>query len=73
MNSFSRWLARIELARGAAIWLGLAVLAVPAAYGFAAYFAKPTPAGIAAAAALVAVTGSGLLYAWRPGTGGSGD
>jgi hypothetical protein len=73
MTSFSRWLARIELARAAAVWLGLSLLAVVAAYGFAAYYSKPTPGGLAAAAALVVVAGSGLLYAWRPGTGGSGD
>ena len=73
MTSFSRWLVRAELTRTAATGLGLSVLAVIAAYGFAAYYAKPTPGGIAAAVALVAVTGSGLVYAWRPGTGGPGD
>jgi hypothetical protein len=73
MTSFSRWLARTELVRSATAWIGLAFIAVLAAGIFAAAYSKPTPGGIAAAVALVAVAGSGLLYAWRPGTGGPGD
>jgi hypothetical protein len=73
MTQLSRWLARYEMVRTAATWLAIAALAVIAAFAFAGYYSKPTPGGIAAAAALVAVAGSGLLYAWRPGTGGPGD
>jgi branched-subunit amino acid transport protein AzlD len=73
MTQLSRWLARYELVRTAATWLAVSVLAILAAYVFAALYVKPTPGGIAAAVALVAVAGSGLLYAFRPGTGGPGD
>jgi hypothetical protein len=73
MTQLSRWLARYELVRTAATWLALAVLAALAAFAFAAYYSRPTPGAIAAAVALVAVAGSGLVYAWRPGTGGQGD
>jgi branched-subunit amino acid transport protein AzlD len=73
MTQLSRWLARYELVRTAAFWLALAVLAVLAAFAFAAYYSQPTPGGIAAAAALVLVAGAGLLYAWRAGVGGPTD
>jgi hypothetical protein len=73
MTQLSRWLARYELVRTAAIWLGLAVLAMLGAFAFAAYYARPSAAEIAAAVALLIVAGSGLLYAFRPGSGGPGD
>jgi hypothetical protein len=73
MTQLSRWLARYELVRSAAFWLTLTVLAVLAAYAFAAFYSPPTPGGIAAAVALIGVAGAGLLYAWRPGIGGPGD
>ena len=73
MTQLSRWLARYELVRTAAFWLALAVLAVLAAFGFAAFYTKPTAGGIAAAGALVLVAGTGLLYAWRAGIAGPGD
>jgi hypothetical protein len=73
MTQLSRWLVRYELVRTAAVWLGVAVLAVVVAYLFAAIYVTPTPGGIAGAVALLAVAGSGLLYAFRPGTGGPGD
>jgi hypothetical protein len=73
MTSFSRWLTRVELTRASAGWLSLAILALVGAYGFAAYYSRPTPGGLVAAVALVALASSGLLYAWRPGTGGPGD
>jgi len=73
MTQLSRWLARYELVRTAAFWLGLAVLAEIAAFAFAAYYSKPTPGGIAAAVALVALATAGLAYAWRAGVGGPAD
>jgi len=73
MTQLSRWLARYELVRTATGWLSLALLALLAAYGFAAVYVKPTPGGLASAAALLAVAGTGLLYAFRPGTGAPGD
>lgn len=73
MTQLSRWLARYELVRTAATWLALALLALLAAFAFASYYSQPTPGGIAAAVALIAVAGAGLTYAWRAGTGGPGD
>ncbi len=64
---------RIGLVRAAAAGAAVSIVALLAAYGFAAYYAKPTPGGIAAAVALLVVAGSGVLYASRPLTGGSGD
>ena len=69
----SRWLARYELVRTAAFWLALSALALVAAFAFASYYSKPSPGGVAAAAALVAVTAAGLAYAWRAGVGGPAD
>ncbi len=73
MTQLSRWLARYELVRTAAFWLGLAVLAEIAAFAFASFYSKPTPGGIAAAVALVALATAGLAYAWRAGVGGPAD
>src|SRR5256885_6771935 len=73
MTQLSRWLARYELVRTAAFWLTLALLAMLAAFAFASYYSKPTPGAIAAAAALIALGGAGLTYAWRAGVGGPGD
>ncbi len=73
MTQLSRWLVRYELVRTAAAWLALALVVVLAAFVFAAFYAGPALASVAAALGLVAVAGSGLLYASRPGTGGPGD
>ena len=45
--------------------LGLAWLVVLAAFGYAAYLVTPGPGSIVAAAALAAIAGAGILYAWR--------
>jgi hypothetical protein len=73
MTQLSRWLARYELVRSAAFWLALAPLALVGAYAFASFYSKPTPGGVAAAAALVAVAAAGFAYAWRAGVGGPAD
>jgi hypothetical protein len=73
MGSFSRRLARLDAVRTAAILLALCLALGLAAYAFSAYYVKPTPGALVAAVAALAVAGSGLLYAWRPGTGGLGD
>ena len=73
MTQLSRWLARYELARTAAFWLGVSVVAVLAAFAFAAYYSKPTPGGIAAAVAMIGAAGAGLVYAVRGGIGGPSD
>jgi hypothetical protein len=54
----------------AVVGLGLAVLLPVAGYALDLTSAPATTEGVAAAAALVAVAGSGLLYAWRLGAGG---
>jgi hypothetical protein len=73
MATLSRALGRWDPIRVAAIFVGLATLLLLAAYGYAAAIVQPTPGGVAAAAALVGIAGSGLLYAWRLGAGGIVD
>jgi hypothetical protein len=55
----------------AAVGLAVALLAVLVAYGYALTAGPATTAGLVAAAALVGIAGTGLLYAWRPATGAS--
>jgi hypothetical protein len=52
------------------VGLGLAVLLPVAAYALDLTSTQAKTEGVAAAAALVAVAGCGLLYAWRLGAGG---
>jgi hypothetical protein len=73
MTSLSRRLGRLDLARTAAFLLGVCVVLALAAYAFAAAYAQPTPGAIVAGVAVLGIVGSGLLYAWRPGTGSLGD
>jgi hypothetical protein len=70
MSTLSRALRRWDPIRVAAAFLGVAILVLLAAYGFAAYNVQPTIGTIAAAVALAGIAGSGLLYAWRLGAGG---
>jgi len=55
----------------AALLLALPVIGILAAYGYALTTVKPTPGGLAAAAGVVGIAGTGLLYAWRAVTGAS--
>jgi hypothetical protein len=73
MSSLSRRLGRLEVVRTAAFFLGGTAVLALAAYGFAGVYAAPTPGALVAAIAALGIVGSGLLYAWRPGTGGLGD
>ena len=73
MSTLSRALRRWDPIRVAAVFLGLALLLLLAAYGFAATTINPTPGAIAAVVAVVGIAGSGLLYAWRLGAGGIVD
>jgi hypothetical protein len=73
MRQLRRALAGWEPIRVAAVFLGLALLLLLAAYGYAAVTAQPTPGTVAAAVGLVGIAGSGLLYAWRLGAGGIVD
>jgi len=64
---------RLEPARVFAIVVATPVVTALAAYVLAAFTASPRAAALTAAGALVAVAGSGLLYAWRLGAGGLSD
>ncbi len=65
MSTFSRGLRRWDLVRFAAGVIGLAWLAVLAAFGDAAFTVTPDTESLLAAAGLVAIAGAGILYAWR--------
>ena len=54
-----------------AIALAVTLLGILAAYGYALTAVKPTPGGLAAAAGVVAIAGTGFLYAWRAVSGAS--
>ena len=56
--------------RLAALGSGAAAVLLLAAYALAAATVQPTPGGVVSALALLAIAGSGLLYAWRLGAGG---
>jgi len=73
MPRFWKRIQRFEPARVSAAAVALLLVAALAAYGFAVYASKPTAGALAAAVALVAVAGTGLVYAWRLGTGGLSD
>ena len=66
-------LLRWEPLSVAAFGLGLAIVLMVAAYGFAVIESRPTPGGVVAAVAALAIAGCGLLYAWRLGAGGIVD
>jgi hypothetical protein len=73
MTLLSRALQRWDPIRVAAGTLGLALVILFAGYVVGAVSAQPTVGGLVSAFALLAIAGSGLLYAWRPGAGGSVD
>jgi len=73
MTALSRALARWDPVRVAAAGLGLAVLALVAAYGVSLGSSQVTPGAAVSAIALAGIAGSGLLYAWRLGAGGIVD
>jgi hypothetical protein len=49
------------------------LLVILAAYGYALTSVDATPGGVTAAAGLVGIAGTGLLYAWRAVTGASSE
>jgi hypothetical protein len=73
MAPFSRTLRRLDMLRTAAAALGVAVLLVEVAYVYGIATSQPLPGGVVSAIGLAAIAGSGLLYAWRLGTGGLAD
>ena len=66
-------LLRTDPLRLAVIALGIAFVLILGGYGFTAIESRPTLGGVVAALAALAIAGSGLLYAWRLGTGGIVD
>jgi hypothetical protein len=68
-----RALRRLDVIRGAASALGLALVLMVAAYGFASFELRPALAAVAAALAALVIAGGGLLYAFRLGAGGLVD
>jgi hypothetical protein len=73
MVQFQRAAGRWEVLRLAASALGLAILLMVAAFGFAAIESGTSAVAVVAALAAVAISGSALLYAWRLGAGGVVD
>jgi hypothetical protein len=73
MRTLSRSLQRWEPMRVAAAALGVAFAALFAGYAVGAATAQPSLESAIPAVALLAIAGSGLLYAWRLGAGGSVD
>ena len=73
MTTLSRALRRWEPIRVAATALGLALAVLLAGYGVGVATAQFTLESAGAALALLAVGGSGLLYAWRLEAGASID
>jgi len=57
----------------AAAALALPLLVIIFAYGYALTSVDATPGGVTAAAGLVGIAGTGLLYAWRAVTGASSE
>ncbi len=57
----------------AAVALALPLLVILAADVYALTSVDPTPGGVTAAAGLVGIAGTGLLYAWRAVTGASSE
>ena len=73
MSTLSRALRRWEPIRVAGSALGLALVILLAGYGVGVATAELTLESGAAAVAVLAIGGSGLLYAWRLGAGASVD
>lgn len=61
MSRLRRW----EPARVAAATLGIALLVVLVAFGYAAISVQPKLPSLLAAGAAVLIGGAGILYAWR--------
>jgi hypothetical protein len=73
MAILSRALRRRDLIRVSAATLGVAVLTLLVGYLIGVANSQATPGGVVSALALLAIAGSGLLYAWRLGAGGIVD
>ena len=65
MSTFSRALGGRSLVRAGAAAIGLAWIAVLAAFAYSAVSVTPSTASIVAAAAALVIAGAGILYAWR--------
>jgi hypothetical protein len=56
---------RWDATRAGAATLGVALLVLLVAFGYAATTIQPTISSLVAAAAVVLIAGAGILYAWR--------
>ncbi len=65
MAVFSRAFRRPGVVRVAVIVLGLAWLALLAAFAYSAVTVQPSIASLVAAAGAVGIAGAAFLYAWR--------
>jgi len=70
MPELSRRLRRWDPIRLAAVGSGAGAVLLLGAYAVGAATVQPTVGGVVSAFALLAIAGSGLLYAWRLGAGG---
>ena len=68
-----RRLRRFDEPRIAAAALVVPLIVILAAYAYALTSVDPTPGGVTAAAGLVGIAGTGLLYAWRAVAGASSE
>ncbi|HEY2599457.1 MAG TPA: hypothetical protein VGJ79_13370 [Candidatus Dormibacteraeota bacterium] len=66
-------LLRTDPLRVAVFAFGLAFALLIGAYLFAAIESRPTLGGVVSALAALAIAACGLLYAWRPASGGIVD
>jgi hypothetical protein len=73
MDELSRRLRGWDPLRVAVIGSAAGAALLLAAYVVGAAVSQPTPGGVVSALALLAIVGSGLLYAWRLGAGGIVD
>lgn len=64
---------RIDPARASALLLALPLIAALVAFVVASITTVPPAGQIVAAVAVVALAGTGLVYAWRLGPGGLSD
>jgi hypothetical protein len=71
MRTLSRSLRRWEPVKVGAGTLGLAGLVMVAGYVVGAVSSQVTIGPVVAAAAFLAIAGTGFLYAWRLGAGGT--
>jgi hypothetical protein len=71
MRTLSRSLRQWEPVRVGAAAVGVAGVFMLAAYVLGAVSSQPSIEGVVSAVAFLAIAGTGFLYAWRLGAGGT--